>query len=154
MLTDHQAGRGRAAENHEYGLSTGVCLSKKVMEMTFVVPVIGYLVIAIGVIVLAVPGRFKGLLDRLVTTKKLYIAVLLRVVFGVLFLLAAAETRWPMFVTIMGVFFIFAGVLVPQLGKARIKALAQWWIDRGNTVIRLWALIAMALGAVTVYAAG
>jgi hypothetical protein len=52
----------------------------------------------------------------------------------------------------MGVFFIFAGVVIPIIGGVKLKLLAEWWVRRGDTIIRTWAVIALVLGALTVYA--
>jgi hypothetical protein len=122
------------------------------MEMSTIVPVIGYLMLAIGLLVMALPGKFKGLLSRLATNDKLYVAALFRVVVGILFVMVSPETRWPMFIRITGAVMIFAGVVIPIMGKVRIKAFALWWLNQGDGVIRAWAIVGMALGALLVYA--
>jgi hypothetical protein len=120
--------------------------------MSLVVVTIGALIVVIGIAILLAPEILKKILVRLLETDRFYVIAILRIVIGVLFLLAAGSTRFPMFITIMGFFFILAGVLIPVIGSGRLKAFASWWLERGNAVIRLWALIAIALGAAFVWA--
>ncbi len=57
-----------------------------------------------------------------------------------------------MFVTVVGVLMIMAGLAIPLLGKARLKALVAWWLLKPDSIIRVPALIAIALGAGLVWA--
>jgi hypothetical protein len=104
--------------------------------------------------ILIAPKSLKAILAHFVTSDRFYFVAFLRVVFGVLFLLAADGSRWPVFVKVMGVFFIFAGVVMPIIGGLQLKLLAEWWMRRNNSIIRVWAIIAVVLGALIVYAGG
>ncbi len=75
----------------------------------------------------------------------------MRIVAGILFLLAASDTRAPSFITAMGVFFILAGVAIPCIGSARIERLATWWLAKPDWVLRVWAVAAGTLGAAFVW---
>jgi len=114
--------------------------------MIYVVQFIGALIVAIGLLLLINPDKLKTVLYKMIDKDKLYVAAVLRVAFGVVFIMVAQETRLPNVTTGLGVFFILAGVIIPIMGKTRIAALATWWIARGNAIIRLWSVIAIALG--------
>jgi len=58
-----------------------------------------------------------------------------------------SETRSPLFVRMVGVLFILAGLGVPLMGAARIQRLVSWWLERSDATLRLWALFAIAFGA-------
>ena len=121
--------------------------------MAIAVSVLGFFVVAIGIVFLVVPSRMKGMLGWL-TQGKLFVAAISRLLFGVVFLVAAPQTRWPGFVMGLGMIFIIAALVLPVIGTSRIKAIAQWWMDRGDGVIRIWALSAIAFGALIAYAGG
>jgi hypothetical protein len=47
---------------------------------------------------------------------------------------------------------IVAGLTIPLLGKARLKASVAWWLLKADWIIGVWALTAVALGAALVWA--
>jgi uncharacterized protein YjeT (DUF2065 family) len=119
--------------------------------MSIIVLAIGLVIVVTGLAVLIKPARLKDLLYTLLEKDWFRIVAALRVIIGVLFLFAAGGTRSPIFVSVMGVLFILAGVLIPILGSARLRYLASWWMERRDSVLRLWALVALALGGVLVW---
>jgi hypothetical protein len=119
--------------------------------VSIIVLVIGLIIIVTGLAVLVKPARLKDLLYILLEKDWFRMVAALRVIIGVLFLFAAGGTRSPIFVSVMGILFILAGVLIPILGTARLRSLASWWIKRRDLVLRLWALVALALGGVLVW---
>ncbi len=121
--------------------------------MGIVVLIIGVIVSGIGLAVLVKPAKLKDLLYFLVEKDRFYVVAALRVVIGVLFLFAAGSTRSPIFVSVMGILFVLAGVLIPILGPARLRSLVSWWMKRGNWVLRAWALVAFAFGVILIWVA-
>ena len=115
-------------------------------------PLLGVMIVAMGLAALMAPGTLKRLLRHLTEAGRFYIVAVLRFVIGVLFLLAAGSTRLPIFVTAVGVLSIAAGLLMPVLGAARLKAIVDWWLARGDIVLRLWGLVACAFGLLLVWA--
>jgi len=115
-----------------------------------IVLAIGLIIIVTGLAVLVKPARLKDLLYILLEKDWFRMVATLRVIIGALFLFAAGGTRSPIFVSVMGVLFILAGVLIPILGPARLRSLTSWWMKRRDLVLRLWALVALALGGVLV----
>jgi hypothetical protein len=118
--------------------------------MSIIVLAIGLIIIVIGLAVLVKPAKLKDLLYILLEKDWFRMVAALRVIIGVLFLFAAGGTRSPIFVSVMGILFISAGVLIPILGPTRLRFLANWWLKRRALVIRLWALVALAFGVVLV----
>ncbi len=121
--------------------------------MGIVVLIIGVIVSGIGLAVLVKPAKLKDLLYFLVEKDRFYVVAALRVVIGVLFLFAAGSTRSPIFVSVMGILFVLAGVLIPILGPARLRSLVSWWMKRGNWVLRACALVAFAFGVILIWVA-
>jgi hypothetical protein len=47
---------------------------------------------------------------------------------------------------VAGILFLLAGVAIPFIGSARIERLASWWLERPDWALRVWAVAAGALG--------
>jgi hypothetical protein len=81
------------------------------------------------------------------------VAFLLRIVLGLLLVAGAWRTRLPAVVLVLGVITLLSGLLAPLLGYHRLRAFAAWWASRPASLIRIWALLALALGLALLYAA-
>ena len=119
--------------------------------MSVVVLIVGLFVLGMAAAVLNSPERLKKMLRVFLERQALGLAAGIRIFVGILFLLAASDTRAPSFITAMGVFFILAGVAIPFIGSARIGRLATWWLERPDWVLRVWAVAAGTLGGVFVW---
>ena len=116
--------------------------------MSVVVVIFGLFMLGISIAILAAPERLKRMLRVFLDKQGFGLAVGIRIVVGVLFLMAASDTRAPSFITGVGILFIVAGVAIPFIGRARIDRLAKWWLERPDWVLRIWAVAAGALGGV------
>jgi len=119
--------------------------------MSVVVVIFGLFILGMGTAILMSPERLKRMLRVFLEKQALGLAVGIRIVVGILFLMAASDTRAPPFITAIGVFFLLAGVAIPFIGSARIERLATWWLAKPDWVLRVWAVAAGALGAVFVW---
>jgi hypothetical protein len=119
--------------------------------MSVVVVIFGLFMLGMGCAILLSPERLKKGLRIFLDEQGFWLATGIRIVVGILFLLAASETRAPSFITAMGILFILAGVAIPFIGRERIERLANWWMERPDGVLRIWALAAGALGGVFVW---
>lgn len=115
--------------------------------MRIVVLIVGFIIFGIGIVVLISPSNLKKMLHIFLTKKWLSFVTMIRILLGILFLLAASETRAPSFVLALGILFILAGVVIPLMGAARIERLAHWWLERSDGILQLWALLSVAFGA-------
>ena len=121
--------------------------------MAVIVLLIGVLIAGIGIAILSSPARLRRLLHWFLESKNLYAVAAIRVIAGVLFILAAPETRLPMLIQVLGILFILAGVAIPLLGTERVDRLAGWWLARSDSILRLWALVTIAFGGLIVWCA-
>jgi hypothetical protein len=119
--------------------------------MSVVVVAFGLIILGMTTAILISPERLRKILRVFLEKQKFGLAAGVRIVAGILFLLAASDTRAPSFITAMGVFFILAGVAIPFIGSARIEGLATWWLGKPDWVLRVWAVAAGALGGVFVW---
>ena len=79
-------------------------------------------------------------------------AIAVRLFLGVVFILVAPETIYPMFFEVVGVFFIIAAAVLPFVGKERLRKLLVWVEGWPVLGVRLWLLFGAALGAFVIYA--
>ena len=114
--------------------------------MPVIVTLVGALLALLGLAVIIAPSSLKRILGSLMESDRFYLIAILRIVIGVLLLIAAGQTRSPTLVYIVGGLMILAGLLIPIMGKTRIQALAGWWMKKSDSILRLWGLMAFLLG--------
>jgi len=119
--------------------------------MSIVVAIIGLLIFLIGVAILISPATLRRLIHHFLKKEWLYGVTALRIIFGILFIIAAPDTRAPTFILVLGIIFILAGVAIPLTGTERIHRMAKWWLERSDTTLRLWAIVSVILGAVILW---
>ncbi|MFB3819727.1 MAG: hypothetical protein ACE147_18885 [Candidatus Methylomirabilales bacterium] len=118
-----------------------------------VVVLVGLALAGLGAVSAAVPRQFHRLLLLVEQKRWLNLAMLLRLLIGVVMLAAAPGTRLPRFVLAAGIVTLLSGLLSPLLGHDRLVRMAAWWARRPDGLVRLWGLLAFALGLLIVYAA-
>jgi uncharacterized protein YjeT (DUF2065 family) len=119
--------------------------------MLTIVLIIGIFFLLVGIAILLQPEALRKLLQHFLKMEWLIPATLIRVVTGIIFLLAAPGSRYPLLLQILGVIFVLAGVTIPLLGKLKIEALAAWWLARPDTMLRILGGAAALLGAVIIW---
>jgi len=116
-----------------------------------VVVIFGLFILGMGAAVLLSPERLKKLLRVVLHKQAFRRAAGIRIIVGILFLLAASGTRAPSFITAMGILFLLAGIAIRFTGSARIERMANWWMERPDWVLRVWAVTAGTLGGVLLW---
>ena len=82
----------------------------------------------------------------------IYVAVIVRFLFGLALIIAAPGSRFPLIFLILGWVAIVAGVTIAFMGRERLRRLANWWFERFSPLgIRLWLLFAMVFGGFLIY---
>jgi hypothetical protein len=90
----------------------------------------------------------SGFMDK---AYALPVAVISRIVIGVIFLLAAETTRYPdVFFLICGLSILVA-LLMPVVGKEKIDKFIRWGSGLPSIVIRLWCVLGVAIGLLLGY---
>ena len=120
--------------------------------MTLVALIICLLTAAFGALGIASPSRLLGVVRYFQTPMGLYFAAGIRVLLGVALLFAAATSRAPGLIHILGVIIIVIGVITPFFGLERFRRLLDWWSAQGSAFIRGWAALAFLFGLSLAYA--
>ena len=115
---------------------------------------VGVLIAAIGIVGMAAPELLTRFMNLAMTPGGLYATGALRFAFGIVLIAAAAVARMPMTLRIIGIVFLIAGVITPLIGVERARAMADWWLGEGWATLRLWSVLAVAIGLFIVYAVG
>ncbi len=122
--------------------------------MTLVVALFGTTITVLGIFGLVRPGQLMRFVQTTwESSAGFYFAIGLRVVFGVVLLVAASESRFPQAFRILGIISLVAAGFAPFLGFARLQKFLQWWAARPPGLIRGWSLAAAAFGVFLVYGA-
>jgi hypothetical protein len=121
--------------------------------MILLVKVIGIFIACMGAVIILNPQIMKNMVMFWRQGKKLYFAGVLRILFGVIFLLSVSRAKIPVVMLVFGIFSLIAGILVFILGLEKIRGMLDWWQKRPNGILRLMALLVLILGFLIVYSA-
>jgi hypothetical protein len=113
--------------------------------------VIGALVILGSAISFAAPDLRLSLERSMITPAGLYAIAAMRIAIGLVFVFAAPASRAPRTVRVFGLVVIMAGVMTPWFGVARARAVLNWLASAGPLLMRLDAVVGMAIGIFLVY---
>ncbi len=80
------------------------------------------------------------------------VAVLIRLLFGLMLISVADHTEFPQTMQILGYLTIAAAAILPLLGRQRIAELLDWISKIPAMGIRLWLALGMLFGAFLIYA--
>ena len=114
---------------------------------------IGVLLAAGGGWSLVAPGGADRVLRWFIETRLFGIAIVIRLVVGLIFLLGAQSTRWPQAAIVLGVLALLGAISVPVIGEERISRMLSWWLDKPRIWLQAWGSIAAALGAFVIWIA-
>lgn len=83
----------------------------------------------------------------------IYVAVGIRVVMGVAMINVAPASRFPSAFYVIGWIALIAAVVAAGLGRRRLQAFVDWWIDRFTpALVRVWIALAFLFGGFLMYA--
>ena len=120
--------------------------------MTLLITLFGALIAAFGVAGIMSPDHIRRLLTSMPTHGRFITAVLVRLVFGALFLWLADDLRYPLVMRILGGLSIAAAFGILLMGRERLDRLVDWWMALNDTVLRLGMVFAFFFGAFLVHA--
>ena len=120
--------------------------------MAVMVSILGVVMVAIGVLGVVQPQRLVDFVTYFRRPTRFRIAILVRLVLGIVLLIAAPSCRWPVVVQVVGVIAIVAAVVILACGQKRLDTFIAWWVTRPPAVMRVSALFALAFGALLFYA--
>ena len=79
------------------------------------------------------PQKLADLTRRFLTPGGLFLAAVIRILFGLVFVFAAPHSRAPELVRVIGVISRVAGVMTPLLRVDQHRKILGWWVDGGRS---------------------
>lgn len=119
--------------------------------MNLIVALIGWIIVAIGLLGVAQPHLIPTAVLDWPPEVLLYIAVGTRIVIGLLLFFAASSCRLPRFTRVIGVIALISGGVSALIGASRLVSIVQWMSAKPSGIIRLFYVLDIVLGAVLAY---
>ena len=113
---------------------------------------IGAFIALLGLLGLAAPQLFLETVAFFQSPPVIFLAAVVRVAIGAMLVVAAPLSRAPTPMRVIGAFIFAGGVATPFIGVEIGKTILGWWISGGDTMIRIWAGLALVLGGFVVWA--
>jgi len=121
--------------------------------MLILVKLVGMILVAIGIVFLLSPKRMRQWMVFCEKGIRPYVMGILRILIGIVFLLAAPQSRVAWVIITVGLLALIGGITFFVLGLEKLKGMLKWWQGRSLPVLRLIALIPIAIGVVILYSA-
>ena len=123
------------------------------MGMDIVIQSLGIVFALAGIVYLLRPDAMKWLMEFFKQGKRMYFAGLIRFALAIVFLVGARECKQFWVIFAFGILFIIGGLLIFTIGLERFKSIIDWWQKQSLLLLRVMALITLAVGAVIIYSA-
>jgi len=121
------------------------------MVMLILVKLIGIIIVAMGIVFILSPEAMKRVINYWRQGRRLYLVGILRLLIGVILLLNASQCRLVGVVVTLGILILLGGIIIFALGLEKVKSILDWLDKKPLSVLRLMALIALAIGALLLY---
>ncbi len=109
----------------------------------------GLVIAALGVLGLAAPGTFLVAMNFFQSGHRVYAAGLVRILIGIVFFQAAADSRWPRVMRGLGAIVVLLGLLTPVSAHPLPTVVMGVF---GADFVRPWALTSIVLGLIIIAA--
>ena len=121
--------------------------------MISVIILFGILILVAGLIIQINPELILGYLsDKLEKPGIHILAVVARLILGILLISQASLSRFPLIIEIVGWFSIIAAVVLTVIGREGFRRLMSWALSIAKTYGRAGGALATAFGAFLIYA--
>jgi len=120
--------------------------------MRWLAVAVGLIIAVLGAMGIAAPTTLLDVAAFVLTPVALYVAAALRVAFGLVLFVAAAGSRLPRTLRVLGALIMIAGVVTPFFGVEGAQAMLSWWSAQGALFTRAWAALAAVFGLFVIYA--
>jgi len=111
------------------------------------IKLLGALILVLGISLLIKPEFIFGLIETNVESTSLYIiAIVVRIVFGVLFIIASDESKHPRLMKFMGYLFILAALVFVLMGKASFQDFIGEFLQKMKHLTRIGGILGAVFG--------
>ena len=119
--------------------------------MVILAKIISIIIVVAGIVFAIAPDAVRKFLAFAKKDKNVYIGGIVRVLFGIILLFAAASCKIPWFVTLFGIILLSTGLLIFALSIEKLHALLDWVGTKPDIFLRIGAGFAIVVGALLLY---
>jgi hypothetical protein len=104
-----------------------------------------------GLVIIFKPAMAHDLTRLFADKTGMWVAAAIRAVLGLGLLAAAAESKAPMLLHILGLLILLVAIVMPILGVDRHRRMIEWWLARPRTVQMIGGAVAFVFGVALIY---
>lgn len=120
--------------------------------MKAVVWIIGALIVVEAGVLLVKPDLYRKFIKLFGRGMLLYIPAAIAIVVGVVFLIFARDCHIPWVIIVIGLISAVKGLSIFAVKLETLKGVVNWLSARSDITLRLFGLLALAFGALILYA--
>ena len=99
------------------------------------------------------PGRALDWIFSMEPSRRFTVAIAVRIVFGLVFVVAAPDCARPQVIRVLGLIALAAAGVIAIMGRERLDAFVGWLADKPASFVSAWLLTGVAFGLLVVWAA-
>jgi len=108
--------------------------------------------IAVGIVGIAYPDSMTTLRrSYFASPGRLYVAGTIRITMGLVLILAASDTRWPLMLRVFGVMMCLQGLSATLMGAEHARVILEWESVH-TALLRVGAIVALVTGGLVAFA--
>ena len=123
------------------------------MTAKALIKLIGVICVIAGIVYNIRPDIARRLMSFFAKGRRIYLAGILRFAMAVAFLVGAEQCSHKWVIVVFGIGFLLSGLLAFMMGPKRFGPILTWFAKQPNTIIRVFGVIALAIGAVICWSA-
>jgi len=121
--------------------------------MTILIIIFGVLILMAGIVILINPETIFGFLrDNSGKLGLQILAIVLRVILGLLLIYQSSESKYPIVIEIIGWLSLLAAIFLAVIGRRNFNRLMSWALSFVKPFGRVGGVLAAAFGAFLIYA--
>ena len=119
--------------------------------MNEVLIILGFIICVISLLAISLPNQLMRIVKTIkITTPLRLFAFVIRMSLGIIFILVAGSTQFPVTLQVIGTLIILSGVIVLFAGNARIQLLLDWFLNLGVNILRVGGVAGFIFGGLLI----
>src|SRR3979490_3235461 len=114
--------------------------------MTALTLILSAFIAAMGLLAIFLPGRANDIARLFADKTGLWVATAIRAVLGLGLLAAAADSKSPILLRILGLIILIVAIAMPLLGLDRHRRMIDWWLARDRKIQIICGAASFVLG--------
>lgn len=121
--------------------------------MVVLVRLIGIMVMCMGTVFMINPAFARKMMSFWKEGNRIYMAGVMRLLFGAIFLMAARQCRLEGVIFILGILMLLGGALIFIMGPKRTKAIIEKVQEKPDSFLRPMSIVILVFAVLIIYSA-